>query len=80
MNNTDFDFVRQMYIRHGMLVDKKFLEGLSKREDEELLLINRLLDVVMEEYYAPIKKILLGKRMECPACGQVLAMPEKETT
>ena len=51
-------FVEQIRVRHGFLVDKKFLEGLTERETDELTQINRILDASEEKYYAPIKDFL----------------------
>ncbi len=50
--------IEQIRVRHGLLVDKKFLEGLTKRESNELTQINRILDAAEEKYYAPIKDAL----------------------
>ncbi|MCI0691605.1 N-6 DNA methylase [candidate division KSB1 bacterium] len=50
--------VEQIRVRHGLLVDKKFLEGLTERESNELIQINRILDASEEKYYAPIKDVL----------------------
>jgi hypothetical protein len=54
----NLSFVEQIRVRHGLLVDKKFLEGLTKRESNELTQINRILDASEEKYYAPIKDVL----------------------
>lgn len=50
---------QQLRVKHGLLVDKKFLEGLTERESNELFQINRLLDALEEKYYAPIKEALI---------------------
>ncbi|MGH8056983.1 MAG: hypothetical protein ACREOH_07050, partial [Candidatus Entotheonellia bacterium] len=47
--------VDQLQKRHGSLVDKKFLDGLSEPESTELERINRLLDAAEASYYAPIR-------------------------
>lgn len=49
------NFIDQIGIRHGKLVDKKFLEGLTARESEELAQINKMLDASEETYYVSIK-------------------------
>jgi len=54
--------VEQIRLRHGLLIDKKFLEGLTKRETDELVQINRILDAAEEKYYAPIKDALATVR------------------
>lgn len=55
-------FIEQIRIRHSLLVDKKFLKGLTKRELDELTQINRLLDAAEEKYYASIKEALATVR------------------
>ncbi len=52
-------FIEQIHAMHGMLVDKQFLKGLTKREEIELKQINRILDASEEKYYAPVKKALI---------------------
>lgn len=54
--------IEQTRVRHSLLVDKKFLEGLTERESNELAQINRLLDDSEEKYYAPIKETLATVR------------------
>lgn len=51
-------FVDQLRIRHGNLVDKKFLVGLTGEEQQELDQINYMLDAAEEKHYAPIKNKL----------------------
>ncbi|NIA02421.1 MAG: hypothetical protein GWP15_03485, partial [Nitrospirae bacterium] len=51
-------FVEQIRMRHRKLVDKKFLEGLTPKETQELEQINNMLDAVEEKYYTPIKNEL----------------------
>ena len=50
-------------IRHGELIDKKFLEGLTDREIKELVQINRMLDAEEESYFASIKAdiVMIGE-------------------
>ncbi len=55
-------YLEQLRVRHSLLVDKKFLEGLTKKELNELAQINRLLDASEEKYYAPIKDALAAVR------------------
>ena len=55
--HSSLSFVEQLRHRHGRLVDKKFTEGLSSVEAQELNHIKRLLDAAEANYYAPI---LLG--------------------
>lgn len=50
--------VDQLRKRHGSLVDKKFLDGLSESERTELERVNRLLNAAEASYYAPIKDAL----------------------
>lgn len=52
------DKIEQIRDRHSALVDKKFLEGLTPEESNELAQINVLLDTSEESYYAPIKDVL----------------------
>lgn len=49
---------KQILTRHSALIDKKFLEGLTNEEADELILINRYLDAAEEAYRAPIMGIL----------------------
>lgn len=58
MNPEPTHFVEQIRVRHSLLVDKKFLEGLTSEEADELTQINRFLDAAEEKYYDPIKKTL----------------------
>ncbi len=55
-------FVELIRARHRLLVDKKFLEGLTEIETNELTRINHLLDALEEKYYAPIKDVLATVR------------------
>jgi hypothetical protein len=58
MDRNMLTTVEHLRIRHGLLVDKKFLEGLTEEELNELAAINRLLDEAEEVYFAPIKDAL----------------------
>lgn len=58
----DLSLIEQILIRHGLLIDKKFLEGLTNEELNELKQINRILDASEEKYYAPIKDALATVR------------------
>ena len=49
MNGISSEEIRT---RHGLLIDKKFLEGLTEEEEKELVQINCLLDTFEEKYYA----------------------------
>lgn len=49
---------KQILTRHSALIDKKFLDGLTNEEADELILINRYLDAAEEAYHAPIMKTL----------------------
>jgi hypothetical protein len=55
---SSLSFVEQLRYRHGRLVDKKFIEGLSSVEAQELNHIKRLLDAAEASYYAPILEAL----------------------
>lgn len=52
MNPEPTNFVEQIRVRHSLLVDKKFLEGLTSEEADELTQINRFLDAAEEKYYS----------------------------
>jgi hypothetical protein len=56
--HSSLSFVEQLRYRHGRLVDKKFTEGLSSVEAQELNHIKRLLDAAEASYYAPILEAL----------------------
>jgi len=56
--HSSLSFVEQLRYRHGRLVDKKFTEGLSSIEAQELNHIKRLLDAAEANYYAPILEAL----------------------
>jgi len=56
--HASLSFVEQLRYRHGRLVDKKFTEGLSSVEAQELNHIKRLLDAAEASYYAPILEAL----------------------
>jgi hypothetical protein len=56
--HSSLSFVEQLRYRHGQLVDKKFTEGLSNVETQELNHIKRLLDAAEASYYAPILEAL----------------------
>jgi len=43
-----------LYRRHGELVDKKFLDGLSAEEENELKAIRVHLDEIDESFYRPM--------------------------
>lgn len=47
--------VKRFRAKHGQLVDKKFLAGLTEEEAEELTHIKQTLDESEEAYFAPIK-------------------------
>lgn len=49
---TDND---HLYRRHGELVDKKFLDGLSPEEEQELAEIRRQLDEHEAAFYRPME-------------------------
>jgi hypothetical protein len=61
---------KQIRARHGVLIDKKFLTGLTEKQAGELAHINRLLDIAEEKHFATIKKTLIaikaGKMSETP--------------
>src|SRR5437773_6362069 len=57
---SSLSFVEQLRYRHGRLVNKKFREGLSSVEVQELNHIERLLDAAEASYYAPIHAQLVG--------------------
>lgn len=48
----------QILARHSVLIDKKFLAGLTREEADELAQINRRLDDAEAAYHAPIMKTL----------------------
>jgi hypothetical protein len=52
-------FVDHWRARHGALVDKKFLEGLSEVETSALRDIEQWLDASEARYYAPIVEALV---------------------
>jgi hypothetical protein len=56
--HSSLSFVEQLRYRHGRLVDKKFTEGLSSVEAQELSHTKRLLDAAEASYYAPILEAL----------------------
>src|SRR5216683_2909843 len=58
--HSSLSFVEQLRYRHGRLVNKKFTEGLSSVEAQELNHIERLLDAAEASYYAPIHARLVG--------------------
>ena len=58
--HSSLSFVEQLRYRHGRSVDKKFTEGLSGIEAQELNHIERLLDASEASYYAPIQARLAG--------------------
>lgn len=53
-------FVDLLHLRHGELVDKKFLDGLTAEETIELSRNNHLLDASEVSFYAPIEDYLLS--------------------
>ncbi len=59
----EFTFIEQIGIRHSVLVDKRFLEGLTNREANELTQINRLLDASEEKHFTSIKDFLITARV-----------------
>lgn len=61
-SGTNRSFDEPIRNRHSLLVDKKFLEGLTEIETNELTQINHLLDALEEKYYAPIKDVLATVR------------------
>jgi hypothetical protein len=56
--HSSLSFVEQLRYRHGRLVDKKFTEGLSSVEAQELNHLKRLFDAAEASYYAPILEAL----------------------
>ena len=54
--------IGQLRMRHGRLVDKKFIEGLLDSEVQELSRIDQLLDAAETSYYAPITEALAMAR------------------
>jgi hypothetical protein len=70
--HSSLSFVEQLRYRHGRLVDKKFTEGLSSIEAQELNHIKRLLDAAEASYYAPILEALAA------AHATISAVPSAE--
>lgn len=57
----------QLRERYGRLVDKKFNQGLTESEVQEVNRINQLLDTAEANYYAPIVETLSTIRMDATA-------------
>ena len=47
-----------IYIRHGELVDKKFLDGLTAEESQELEQINKWLDEIDAPHFVEVMELL----------------------
>lgn len=68
-NPTAIETLNQLRTRHGVLIDKKFLDGLTEAEAGELAEINAALDAADEEYYRSVKEFLAGELAQ--AAGEV---------
>lgn len=62
---SSLSFVEQLRYRHGRVVDKKFTEGLSSVEAQELNHIKRLLDAAEASSSTPILEALAVRARQC---------------
>lgn len=59
---TGFTLSEEFQLRHSVLVDKKFSDGLSDTEATELQWSRQLLDAAEASYYAPVREMLITAR------------------
>ena len=57
---------QRLYIRHAMLVDKRYMEGLTAEEGRELGEVSRRLEEIEGPYYASAKELLRAAGRAAP--------------